>query len=322
VDPFRLSSQSRKDLLRRIKTVRMHWLIGNDCQPVKRQDGSTWYKWRVFIDPGAEGISWVRRAVAHLHPSFHPSTIPLQPGPSTTATSASSTMPSPSAIWTEARTGWGTFEVQLEVEVAPPMGDASTLRLTHHLDFTTALCTHTIEPKLPFHPPLPPQPLHPPQTPHPWVGGVERMAVALEQQPFLEHDSPAFFHGRLLAQGGADGCGALLPPPKCTWRCAKPPRDDHEAPEWLTGSEFEDEETALACKLSALASLLRGTSTQFQWHRTAMAPRPSPYPIPSVPFHDSIPWHLIHLHIPSQCLPASLLMSDRPTHVPMAPYST
>uniref|UniRef100_A0A6U8EGT2 Deacetylase sirtuin-type domain-containing protein n=1 Tax=Eutreptiella gymnastica TaxID=73025 RepID=A0A6U8EGT2_9EUGL len=48
-----------------------------------------------------------------------------------------------------------------------------------------------------------------------------------------------------------------LTPPQCTWKCSKPPRDDHDAPSWLTASEYQDQAAVLRHKCRQLAQLLR-----------------------------------------------------------------
>eukprot|EP01062_Namystynia_karyoxenos_P005791 TRINITY_DN119_c0_g2_i2.p1 TRINITY_DN119_c0_g2~~TRINITY_DN119_c0_g2_i2.p1 ORF type:complete len:518 (+),score=165.86 TRINITY_DN119_c0_g2_i2:87-1556(+) len=73
--------------------------------------------------------------------------------------------------------------------------------------------------------------------------------AVLHQVPFLEHVDPRFMHGR--------GYSGPPKPPKVTWKCDKPPRDDHSAPKWLTASEFQDEPDVVAAKCKQLADLIR-----------------------------------------------------------------
>lgn len=83
-------------------------------------------------------------------------------------------------------------------------------------------------------------------------GEVKREDV--EQQlsavGFLEHNHPSFFHGR--AYNGPRGDE----PPERTWESSKP-RDDHDAAEWLTATEFQDHEDVIEAKCEMLAQLLR-----------------------------------------------------------------
>lgn len=83
------------------------------------------------------------------------------------------------------------------------------------------------------------------------VPAADRDAVckALVAARFMSYKHPLFMHGR--AYNGPEGA------PKKTWACDKPPRDDHDAPEWLTASEFQDTPAVQAAKVRQLASLMR-----------------------------------------------------------------
>jgi NAD-dependent SIR2 family protein deacetylase len=69
---------------------------------------------------------------------------------------------------------------------------------------------------------------------------------------FLRHEDPLFMHGR--AYNGP------LTPPRVTWRCAKPPRDDHDAPKWLTASEYHDQPEVAQQKVRQLAAMMRAST--------------------------------------------------------------
>merc|ERR1712167_163038 len=58
-----------------------------------------------------------------------------------------------------------------------------------------------------------------------------------------------FMHGRLYK--------GPVKAPRVTWSSSKPPRDDHSCPEWLTASEFQDEQAVAKAKVKQLAELLR-----------------------------------------------------------------
>merc|ERR1712115_144512 len=66
--------------------------------------------------------------------------------------------------------------------------------------------------------------------------------------PFLEHNEPRFFHGRIYSRSPPD--------PEVIWASDEPPREDHSAPTWLTASEFEDSKEVLQDKVQKLARLL------------------------------------------------------------------
>jgi len=182
----------------------------------------------VFLDPGQEKVCQVRRAVAHLHPTFQPSTAPLARDPGG------------GQLWTMPHTGWGTFDVRLEVEVAAQDGKTVTVEVVHTLDFSTPLSAHAVD--------LPAKPLVQDACTH-------ELRAVLSREPFMGHGAAAFTHGRLFQ--GSFGGAPSLPAPQCTWHCSQPPRDDHEAPKWLTGSEYQDEEEVLELKCQTLAALIR-----------------------------------------------------------------
>ena len=76
---------------------------------------------------------------------------------------------------------------------------------------------------------------------------------ALAATPFLcGPRDELFFHGR-----GYDGPASSTDVPNTTWQSRKPPRDDHDAPDWLKASEFADTKTVNAHKCRQLAELLR-----------------------------------------------------------------
>lgn len=62
-------------------------------------------------------------------------------------------------------------------------------------------------------------------------------------------DNPLFMHGRLYS--------GPQEPARITWKCDKPPRKDHDAPDWLTATEFEDLPQVADAKCQQLAELLR-----------------------------------------------------------------
>lgn len=68
----------------------------------------------------------------------------------------------------------------------------------------------------------------------------------------LRPDQPHFWHGRLL-------CEESLSPPKVSWQSTQKPRDDHDAPDWLTASEYIDLDRVMEMKIERLADLLRAS---------------------------------------------------------------
>lgn len=80
-------------------------------------------------------------------------------------------------------------------------------------------------------------------------GYRDAQCALLAEAAYHDHDNPLFMHGRAYRGNPS--------PPKCTWKCSKPPRDDHSAPKWLTASEFEDKDGAMTAKCEHLAELIR-----------------------------------------------------------------
>jgi hypothetical protein len=65
----------------------------------------------------------------------------------------------------------------------------------------------------------------------------------------LHHRDPYFMHGR--------GYEGPVVGPRVTWKSSSKPRKDHDAPAWLTATEFEDVPEVMDAKVAQLASLLR-----------------------------------------------------------------
>lgn len=66
---------------------------------------------------------------------------------------------------------------------------------------------------------------------------------------FLTPDDPRFLHGWVY-----DG---PIGRPKVLWKSDQKPRKDHDAPAWLTATEFEDVEAVAHLKIKMLAKLMR-----------------------------------------------------------------
>jgi len=86
-----------------------------------------------------------------------------------------------------------------------------------------------------------------PQTPPDPVRA--RLTERLFKTGYLEPSDPRFAHGRAYD-------GPMLAPTKI-WESQEPPRKDHSAPEWLTASEFEDQQEVAQAKVRQLAELMR-----------------------------------------------------------------
>eukprot|EP01051_Picozoa_sp_SAG22_P010364 SAG22_NODE_930_length_6462_cov_4.402326_3_plen_526_part_00 len=80
----------------------------------------------------------------------------------------------------------------------------------------------------------------------------------LQQTPFMGPRHPLFMHGRAFVAAPAAGPGQVAPQkPRATWKSTKPPRDDHDAPKWLTATEYGDSAHDAQAKARQLADLIR-----------------------------------------------------------------
>ena len=77
----------------------------------------------------------------------------------------------------------------------------------------------------------------------------------LAETPFFGHQHDAYMHGRAY-DGPVDATAA----PRMTWQCTKPPRDDHNAPKWLSASEFCDQPVVARRKVLQLAAMMRAST--------------------------------------------------------------
>jgi len=77
------------------------------------------------------------------------------------------------------------------------------------------------------------------------------LTAQLQNKGFLSPEDPSFFHGR--------GYTGPQTAPEKTWECSEKPRNDHDAPDWLTASEFTDSKEACRLKVKQLAELMRAS---------------------------------------------------------------
>ena len=91
----------------------------------------------------------------------------------------------------------------------------------------------------------------------------EDALLLLRQTEFANPNDDGFWCGRIFAappprrRSARRGPSHGLPKPTVVWKSDAKPRDDHDAPEWLTASEYEDKGVARNMKVSQLAALLR-----------------------------------------------------------------
>jgi len=147
-------------------------------------------------------------------------------------------------------TGWGVFNVGLTVQWRPSWG---TSNLSHMLCFQDggSVAEVTVGIDVPRDSPCEPEPIPLPVSACPC--SREELQALLSRPGNYELDAtdPRFFHGRAYMGPCASE------EPKRTWESRHKPRDDHEAPEWLTATEFLDHEDVIDAKCDMLATLLR-----------------------------------------------------------------
>ena len=91
------------------------------------------------------------------------------------------------------------------------------------------------------------------------------LRAAIAATPFLTPHDPRFMHGRAYS-------GPTTTKPRTLWRSSDKPRDDHDAPSWLTATEFEDVPEVLAHKVKSLAALLQASKRTVLYRAPASAP--------------------------------------------------
>lgn len=147
--------------------------------------------------------------------------------------------------------GWGTFSIALDVFL---VGQDEPVRLTHMLSFDAAEISsvHTLSSLgPPTVTPVLDQVLH--HTDSPTNDDTrETIEHRLRSTSFLQPDDPRFFHGR-----GFPGATATDSAPRVKWKSTSRPRDDHDAPQWLTATEFVEQPGVLVKKVEYLARLLQ-----------------------------------------------------------------
>jgi len=75
----------------------------------------------------------------------------------------------------------------------------------------------------------------------------------LSKTGFMDHNNPNFFHGRIYRRSNP-------PAPRETWKSSDPPRFDHDAPNWLTATEYTDTDSVFKDKIEWLVTLLKNSS--------------------------------------------------------------
>jgi NAD-dependent SIR2 family protein deacetylase/transcription initiation factor IIF auxiliary subunit len=210
-------------------------VIGN----TSRQISSESWEWSLYVNCITENI---KEVVIHLHPTFQPNTFKLE-------------KTKKGKFESKAFTGWGTFNVKVDVH----WNDGEINKFEHFLVFEGDGKESKFDLEL----------LNQDdqnenmEIDENTLSGAEftfkRLKIKdasreevrkkLSKTGFQEHSSTAFWHGRLYA-----GDETV---PKITWKSHLTPRNDHDAPKWLTASEYCDVSDVLETKLDYLAQLFK-----------------------------------------------------------------
>ena len=205
-------------------------VIGNTATKI---DNQSW-KWTVFVNHTTKDIKDI---TMYLHPTFNPNINRLEKNKN-------------GNFQSESFTGWGTFEIRVEIQ----WNDGNVSQFKHLLvfgegggvsTFTRGLWNKEIQ--------ITNTPSDPEDVDMKEIktDSLARKDVQekLSKTDFLEHSSTSFWHGRLFTEN--------LTTPKVTWKSQLTPRNDHDAPDWLTASEYCDIPEVLETKLEYLAELLK-----------------------------------------------------------------
>jgi len=127
--------------------------------------------------------------------------------------------------------GWGTFRIPVSVELE----DGTCVELEHELSFARSKTSSVVDVQLP-------------ESGEKAECGQHELSLQ-PLRPTLDPSDSQIFFGR--------GFHGELKLPQKAWVSNKKPRDDHDAPDWLTATEFVDQESVLSEKCAHLAKLLK-----------------------------------------------------------------
>lgn len=230
---FELQSNMSQQLQSHIAKI----LLGNSA--VAKDDGG--WQWQLFLDAG-EYYQQIERVTLQLHHTFDPSTYEYD----------GAAFDSQGTCHSHKFTGWGTFVVGVTIHW---QGGVQS-KLSHKLVFENGGASEVVEVEKPRT--IVKQPTVTANHGDPKVSNIvapeqisrnalqKRLAACHE----FAHDDPRFFHGRAFDDMQAQA-------PRSSWKSNQKPRDDHDAADWLTATEFEDVEEMLEAKCELLAQMLR-----------------------------------------------------------------
>lgn len=217
--------------------------IGNSAQAVS---GKETVKWQLYVEAG-ENNELIKEISIELHPTFKNRIQTLERN-----TDGNLDYGFISSLFE----GWGTFPVAVTIK----WNNGETITLQHQLGFSNGGAYTDCEVEAPLPEPssslcvtsmLIDEPLATVEE----VDIRDECLQRLRAKPFMQPDDPLFKHGR----GYRCETASSVPPPKVTWASTQKPRDDHDAPDWLTASEFADTKEVMHAKAQQLAALLRAS---------------------------------------------------------------
>jgi len=99
-------------------------VVGNFWYHIKKNsEGGNTNKWIFYVrDPQGKPLSWIRKVVVHLHPTFAQNKVVLTKEP-----------------FQITRVGWGTFEIDADIYVKQP-AKVEKIRVSHMLNFKDENC--------------------------------------------------------------------------------------------------------------------------------------------------------------------------------------
>lgn len=194
-------------------------LVGNTATQIKNESWS----WSLYVKCIRDNI---KEILIYLHPTFKPNTYKLE----RTETGE---------FRSNCFTGWGTFNVKLEVKWIN--GEISCYE--HLLKFEEGGGESKFD--------LDGMDIDEPEKAKTRTSFNRKdVQEKLSKTDFQEHSSSSFWHGRLFT-------GIETVAPKVTWESKLTPRNDHDAPNWLTASEYHDVSEVLDKKLEWLSELIK-----------------------------------------------------------------
>jgi NAD-dependent SIR2 family protein deacetylase len=201
--------------------------LGNTATPT----GDGVWEWRIFLRAGDTSQHIIGLSV-QLHPTFTPSKFDY----------SRDSFDEQGVFTSQAFTGWGTFAVGLTIK----WRSGASTQLSHGLVLEEGGASAVMAVAVPAVPMA--MGCSPGQLSR---GELQARLVACPR--IKPKEGTAFFHGRAFRGAGSDQA------PVRRWESKLKPRDDHDAPDWLTATEFEDTEATTADKCDMLVSLLKAS---------------------------------------------------------------